>query len=67
VTKDDHGWRLRQPEVLDTSVVFAGKALAKADFFFLRALSAFDALTRSEEYIHHENVDFRLHGSGSMG
>ncbi len=34
------------------------KALAKADIFFLRALSAFDALTRSEEYIHHENVDF---------
>lgn len=49
-------WKWKQPRVLNDSVLFDGKAAARTDIRYVSDVR-YKPLTRTEEFVHHENVD----------
>ena len=56
VTKIGAERKWRQPKVTDDSISFEGEILPKSDIRYVSYVR-FKPLTKSEEYVHHENLD----------
>ena len=68
ITKHGEEWKWQKPTVSDDSVTSEGKRVAKADVRYI-SYARSKPLTRREEYVGHENVDWlapRLWFNGLM-